>query len=96
MHGGIGTTDPRLAPELTDRLLHFKQNTAALLHYGDRSWIMQSDEQIDSWSNRRKRNMLKILDSWHCQYLAEQEAREGGQRSLLDFPGFTFGEDEET
>ena len=96
LHEGTGTKDPNLAAELTGRLLHYKQNAAALLHYGDRSWIERSNEEIDSWTNLRKRHMLRILDSWHRLYLAEQEARQGGQKCLLDFPGFTFGGGEET
>ena len=89
-HGATGTSDPRLAAELTEKLLHYKRNASTLLHYGDRSWISQQDGEIDSWSVFRKRDMLRILDSWHRQYLAEQNARDGGQRSLLDFPGFTL------
>ena len=91
-HSATGTSDPRLAAELTDKLLHYKRNASTLLHYGDRSWILQQDSEIDSWSVFRKRDMLRILGSWHRQYLAEQSARSEGQRSLLDFPGFTLGD----
>ena len=63
LYEGTGTIDPGLTPELTDRLLHYKQNADALLHYGDRNWILQSDQEIGSWTDRGKRGMLKVLDS---------------------------------
>ena len=89
LHNPEGTALEHIETNINDRLLHYKRNSKALLHYGDRHWIEFPEHTIRGWKFQRKHRVLRVLDGWHQKLTAETIAFRKNQILLLDYAGFT-------
>ena len=60
-----------------------------MLAYTDRHCIEHPEHVIKSWSHKKERHPLCVLDGWHSKHKAETTATTKNQKSLLEFAGFT-------
>ena len=60
-----------------------------MLYYFDGHWIEHPEHTIRSWSYRKKRQLLRVLDGWHSKHKAEITTATANMKSLLDYADFT-------
>ena len=89
LHNPTGAPLARIDEKLNEQLVHYKRNMKSLLTYTGRHWIKQPEHFIRSWSHKKKRQLLCVLDGWHSKYKAETTVVVKNQKSLLEFAGFT-------
>ena len=89
LHNPTGTPSSHIDERLNEQLIHYKRNWKSMLTYTDRHWIEHPEHVIRSWSHKKKRELLRVLDGWHLKHKAETTAAVKNQKFLLEHAGFT-------
>lgn len=89
LHGSDSYATQTEESALLKKLLLYKFRSKDLLHYGDTHHISHPTGVIASWDRKRKKKMIRILDSLHQVYVQDCKLAAERQQKLTDF-GFTI------
>ena len=71
--------------QLTERLLIYRRKRAKMLYHGDHHLIEFPEGDIVAWDRKRKRSLLRTLDTCNRRYILDCETLENGQRVLTSY-----------
>jgi ribonuclease HI len=71
--------------QLTERLLIYRRKRAKMLYHGDHHLIEFPEGDIVGWDRKRKRSLLRTLDTCNRRYILDCETLEDGQQLLTSY-----------
>ena len=94
LHGKDNHTTKAEDGQLFRKLLDYQRRQHILLHYGDRIHISYPTGVIASWDRKKKKRVVRLLDSLHRIFVRDSALEAEGQKKLTSY-GFTIAPPEE-